>query len=446
MTKKLVRFIGIVAIVTLIGGLLGVSHPAPIIIGFVGPLSGPGAAEAGMEMMNAVEMAVEEINAAGGVLGKQLELITMDTSFDPAIGWMAMDYLADAGAVGVVGEFHSAVAQAEIEVANQRKLPFIISGAWADVLTAKQYPYVFRIAPAVSLFYTKVADWIKAIGFKNVVAIVENTDWGLDVNQIMGKILPRKGINYQSVIVERTVTDFTPQLRRFKAMVPHPDLLIDIFTGTGEYLIVKQACELGLKPPETMIFAVGTSALYPEFWETVGKCGVGVITKTAYHPDAFDTPAQREFSDKFKERTGKPSTLAAMEAYDSVYVLVKAIEKAGSTDPDKIVDALEKIEYEGVLGKIYFSTERKPAYMYHQWPDIKAILIKYTEEKQRPGEATVIYPLSHREYYQYSFGINFRFLPDSVYFGGNQQVTTVEAVSKVFLDRVLWRYEGHGAY
>ncbi|NIN70146.1 MAG: ABC transporter substrate-binding protein, partial [Anaerolineae bacterium] len=234
-----------------------------------------------------------------------------DTRGLPEEGTAAMNRLADAGAVGVVGEFHSAVAKAEIEVANDRKLPLIISEAWADVITARQYPYVFRIAPANSLFYFKVANWIKSIGAKNIVAIVENTDWGLDVDSVFKESLPGKNniegetISYMSIVAERTVTDFTPQLLTFKAMRPRPDLVMDIFTGTGEYLIVKQAAELGLATTrETAIFPVGTSALYPEFWETVGEYGVFSVTKTGYHPLLGVTPAIKEFIAKFEAKTG----------------------------------------------------------------------------------------------------------------------------------------------
>ncbi|NIO06696.1 MAG: ABC transporter substrate-binding protein, partial [Deltaproteobacteria bacterium] len=285
--KKVLVIIGALLLVVLMGGPLGWTQE-PIVIGGVAPLSAPGAAESGAEMKIAMEMAAAEI---GKLLGRPIKLQVEDTRGLPEEGTAAMNRLADAGAVGVVGEFHSAVAKAEIEVANDRKFPLIVSEAWADVITGRQYPYVFRIAPANSLFYTKVANWVKSIGAKNVVAIVENTDWGLGVDSVFKAGLPGQKniegetISYTSIVAERTVTDFTPQLLTFKAMRPRPDMVMDIFTGTGEYLIVKQAAELGLATTrETAIFPVGTSALYPEYWETVGEYGVFSITKTGYHP------------------------------------------------------------------------------------------------------------------------------------------------------------------
>ncbi len=393
--KKFLTSIGIVLLAIFIGGPSTWAQE-PIIIGGVGPLSSPGAAESGKEMRTAMQMAVKEV---GTLLGKPVKLQFEDTRGLPEEGSSAMNRLADAGAVGVVGEFHSSVAKAETEVANQRKLPFIISEAWADDLTAKQYPYVFRIAPANSLFYTKVADWIKAIGSRNIVAIVENSDWGLGVDRVLkenlvgAKNIDGENISYTSIVADRTVADFTPQLLTFKAMRPLPDLVIDAFTGTGEYLIVKQAADVGLATtPQTAMFAVGTDALYPEYWQTVGAAGVFSITKTGYHPALGVTPAVEAFIAKFKAKTGKLPTFAAMEAYDSIHVMAKAIEAAGSTKPDAIVTELEKIRYKGVLGTIYFSSDRKPAYMYHEWPGAKAVIVQYTEQGQKYTDAQLLWP------------------------------------------------------
>jgi branched-chain amino acid transport system substrate-binding protein len=393
--KKISIRLGIVLLAALLSGSFGWAQEH-IVIGAVAPLSAPGAAESGAEMKIAMEMAVSEI---GKILGKPIKLQVEDTRGLPEEGTAAMNRLADAGAVGVVGEFHSAVAKAEIEVANEREVPLIIAEAWADVITAKQYPFVFRIAPANSLFYTKVADWVKSIGSKNVVAIVENTDWGLGVDSVFkasfagGSNIAGEPISYTSIVAERTVTDFTPQLLMFKSMRPRPDLVMDIFTGTGEYLIVKQAAELGLATSrETAIFPVGTSALYPEYWETVGQYGVFSITKTGYHPLLGVTPAITKFTTKFEKETGKTPTFAAMEAYDSIYVMAKAIEMAKSTDANAVVGALEKIKYDGVLGAIWFSQERKPDYMYHQWPGAKAVIIQYTDKDQKYTDAQLLWP------------------------------------------------------
>jgi branched-chain amino acid transport system substrate-binding protein len=366
-------------------------------IGGVGPLSAPGSFESGKEMKMAMEMAVEEINAAGGVLGKKVELIFGDTQGLPEKGVAVMERLIEKDRVAaVVGEFHSSVAKAEIEIANRLKVPIIIAEAWADVITEKQYRYVFRIAPANSLFYAKIADWIIASGFRNVVMITENTDYGIGVERVVGEALKKAGIPASSFTAERTVQDFTPQLLRFKISKPRPDLLFGIFTGAGELLMVKQAHEIGFAPSkETAMFAVGTDALHQEFWEVTGDAGRYTLTKSGYYPGIKFTEKTDPFIEDFKKRFNREPTFAAMEAYEAVNLVADAVARAGSADPEAIVDALETADWTGLRGKITFSTEREPAWMYHQWDGTPSFVIQYTEKGQPYTEASLLWPAGY---------------------------------------------------
>lgn len=363
-------------------------------IGGVGPLSAPGSFESGKEMKMAMEQAIEEINGAGGVLGKKVALVFEDTQGLPEKGTAAMERLVEKHkAVAVVGEFHSSVAKAEIEVANRLKVPLIIAEAWADVITARQYKYVFRIAPANSLFYSKIADWIQAAGFKNVVMITENSDYGIGVERVVREQLKTAGINITSITAERTIQDFTPQLLRFKLATPRPDLLFGIFTGAGELLMVKQAHEIGFAPTkETAMFAVGTDALHKEFWEITGQSGQYILTKTGYYPGIKFTEKTEPFIKSFKKKYNREPTFAAMESYEAVYLVADAIQRAGSTDPDALVAALEKTRFTGLRGVISFSLDREPAYMYHQWPGTPSFVIQYTEVDQPYTDALLLWP------------------------------------------------------
>ena len=103
-------------------------------------------------MLAAALLAVDEVNAVGGVLGRDIELVIRDTAADPDTGVTAMeDLIVDQGVVAVLGEVHSSVAVAEIEVAHREGIPFLVADAWADEITAAGYAEVFRIAPVNSL-------------------------------------------------------------------------------------------------------------------------------------------------------------------------------------------------------------------------------------------------------------------------------------------------------
>src|SRR5258708_24007047 len=151
----------------------------PIKVGWVGPLSPPGGYAEGALMKQAAELAAEEINAKGGVLGRPIQVIFQDTRGQPEEGTAAAERLISQDkVVAITGEFHSSVFLAEMEVAHNAGIPIIAVDVWALKITAKGYPEVFRVAPNQALIAGKYPDWIAAAGFKNVAFIYEKTDSG----------------------------------------------------------------------------------------------------------------------------------------------------------------------------------------------------------------------------------------------------------------------------
>jgi branched-chain amino acid transport system substrate-binding protein len=367
---------------------------AQIKIGGVTPLSPPGGVENGRVMQQAMELAISEINTAGGLLGQKVELVMGDTAGLPEKGTALMERLITRDkVVAVAGENHSSVALAEIEVAHRYGVPFVVCEAWSDDITGKQYPEVFRITVANSLVYAIVSDWIKEVGFKHVAVIAENSDWGLGTIKIFNEKMKQLGITVTSFSAERTVTDFTPQLLKLKNMSPPPDLLINAFTGTGEFLMVKQAHELGFSPSkQTAHFAGGTEATEPDFWKAVGKAGVHVIINPTGLPGLPNTPASARFTKAFRAKHNHEPSSVAMAGYDGIMLIAEAIKAAKSADPKRITAALQDIRWEGTRGTISFSKEKSPAWMFQQWPEPPVFVIQYTKEGQPPTEGAILWP------------------------------------------------------
>lgn len=367
---------------------------AQIKIGGVTALSAPGAVESGRAMQQGMEIAVQELNAMGGVLGQKVELVMGDTAGLPEKGTAVMERLIGKDkVVAVTGEVHSSVALAEIEVTHRYGVPIVIGEAWSDDITARQYPEVFRITVANSLVYAIAVDWIKAVGFKHVAVIGENSDWGLGVVKIFNDKLSALGIKVTSFNAERTVQDFTPQLLKLKNASPRPDLLINGFTGTGEYLMVKQAYELGLAPTRgTALFAAGVEATVPDFWKAVGKAGVYTIVNPAGLSGIPKTPVSDRFAKTFKAKHQRDPDVVAMEGYDGIVLIAEAIRAAKSTDPKKIEAALRAIKWEGTRGTIWFSRDKSPTWMYQQWPEVPVFVIQYTKEGQEVTQGAILWP------------------------------------------------------
>jgi branched-chain amino acid transport system substrate-binding protein len=345
-------------------------------------------------MQQAMELAIAEINAAGGLLGQKVELVMGDTAGLPEKGTAVMERLITRDkVVAVAGENHSSVALAEIEVAHRYGVPFIVCEAWSDDITGRQYPEVFRITVANSLVYAIVTDWIKAVGFKHVAVIAENSDWGLGTIKIFNEKLKQLGIAVTSFSAERTVTDFTPQLLKLKNMSPTPDLLINAFTGTGEYLMVKQAYELGFSPSkQTAHFAGGTEATEPDFWKAVGKAGVHVIINPTGLPGLPNTPASARFTKAFQAKHNSEPSSVAMAGYDGIMLIAEAIKAAKSAEPKAIAAALRELRWEGTRGTIAFSKDKSPAWMFQQWAEPPVFVIQYTQEGQSPTKGAILWP------------------------------------------------------
>ncbi len=372
-------------------------------IGIVAPLSAPGGVETGQAVVDGARIAAEEINAAGGVLGKKLELVIGDTSGQPEKGTTVMERLITRDkVVAVAGEAHSSVALAEIEVAHRHNIPIVIAEAWSDSITEKGYPEVFRLTVSNSLIYSKAASWIKDAGFKHVAVIGENSDWGLGVIQVFKDNLVQAGVKVTAMSAERTVTDFTPQLMQLKSLQPPVDFLVDGFTGTGELLMIKQAHQIGFAPSKnTAVLGAGMDTLYPNFWDTVGQAGVYVLSNPAGLPGIPKTSVSEKFGQAFKAKFNREPDAVAMEGYDCVMVLAKAIGEKKSTAGKDIIVGLEAIQWEGTRGTVKFSTEKNPPWAYHMWMDVPVFIIQYTEFKQDPSKAAILWPDRHATVKEY---------------------------------------------
>lgn len=366
----------------------------PIRIGWVGPLSPPGGYAEGTNMKNAAALAVEQINAKGGVLGRPVEVSYADTRGMPAEGRTAAERLVQENkVVAVFGEFHSPVALAEIEVFHRYGTPFMACDVWSDEITAKGYPEVFRNAPAVSLIDVAIGRWMAAAGFKNVAIIAEKDDVGLASRTIAQQQLKKAGVKYTAVDADPNLTDFTAQILRFKSATPAYDFFISFFAEAGAYPMIRQAHDLGFAPTaECGIYNSGGESVDPTFWQNVGPAGQYLVTENVGLPKNAWNDKTKAFVAEYHKRYNADPSGAVMESYDGAGLLFDAIQRAGSTDPKAIIHALETTNYSGVRGQYSFSTSHDPAWHYHQFLNAPLTLIQYTAVNQGQADAPIVWP------------------------------------------------------
>lgn len=367
-------------------------------VGGFGPLSAPGNYQAGTEMMQAAKMAVEEVNQAGGVLGKQVDLIFGDSEGLPERATAITERLITQNkVVGLTGEYHSGEGLAEMAVAHKYGIPTVFAEVWANEVTASGYPEMFRIAPSIEYYSRISSNYMVQAGWKKIVFLAEDTDYGHLQTDEWTKQLGEQGVtDVQSIFADPATEDFTPILQRIQQ--DPPDLLAIAVTGVGTGRIVRQACDLGLAPnPKTAVYAA--DAQYPEYWENTGECGKYAVFTYVGLPESLWNEKTKAFMANYESIYKHQPGAHAMEAYDAMYVLLEAIERAGSTEPQAIIDGLEATQYKGVLGDIWFEyTSKNPVpagvqdWMWHQWPTPNVFILQYTELGQSVGEANVVFP------------------------------------------------------
>lgn len=384
------------------------STPAPaaeaetIRIGGIGPLSAPGSVVGGIAMQFAMNLAVKDINEQGGVLGKPIELIFADTEGLPERGTAVAERLINENkVVAITGEYHSAVGLTVLEVAHKYGLPVVFSETWSDKITASGYPEVFRIAPASSMNSRAVMDWFKAVGVKRLVIIAENTDYGTGQAESDKEFAEGLGMTVEDTIfVELGTEDFRPILSRIKAMSPPPDAIRMAVTGETSYNVEQQMAELGIAPSAKTIGTANQVAIQPEFWQSVPNGAYYVFSLVGLPPSLYNDTT-RHVAEEYQAAFNTEPASYVLEAYDSVWILADAIERAGTTESQALIAALEDTDIVLSQGHYWFKYTSKnplpadgsvPEYMWHQWPDPAVLLLQYFEPGQDWKDAAVVWP------------------------------------------------------
>ena len=355
--KKINMFV--VGAMMLIGGCGKsgeVAKPETIKIGGMAPLTGA-LAIYGVTTTNGAELAVKEINENGGILGKKIEYIMLDTKGDSTEAVMAYNKLVDEKVAGIIGEITSKPTLAVAEVAVQDNMPLITpTGTQVDITEAG--PNVFRVC-FTNPYQGKVLAITskERLGADTVAVMLNNSsDYSDGITKAFIEESEKLGMKVMGVEgYSDGDKDFRPQLTKLAAMNPDVVLIPEYYEQAA--LIATQAREVGVKS----IF-VGSDG-WDGIDKTLDKSSYSAI-ENSYFTNHFSMEDQSEkiqnflkdYREIYKE---DPSAFSAL-GYDAIYMMKSAIEKAGTTDKQKIVDALKGIEYDGVTGYLTFDDHNNP--------------------------------------------------------------------------------------
>lgn len=384
----------------------------PVIVGVPTSLYTP----FGREGLKAVKMAVEEINANGGVMvgneKRPFKVVVSDTRggepgtpvHDALMAYEKLLTKEKPDAI-VIGAFRSEVLIASMDLVAKYKIPHLGTIAQSPKFQAQfktdpaKYKYLFRVTtdalvPASYLAHT--LDKLKAdFGLNNVYIIYQDTLWAQALAGFMKKHCANNGwteVGYDPYAAG--ANDFSPALSNAKEGNAQVIAMIwDVPMGAGvfakQYVAMKvPALLIGFIPPIAAPMAVQTVGPEVEYSLSVEfPAGASLALKKM--------PSTGAFLNKFKQKYGALPEAAAVNssAYDSVYILAAAIEKAGSLDPDELVAALEKTDYKGASGRIRFN-ENHIAIFGEKDANETGVAVVFQWQKDKAGnlERVPVYP------------------------------------------------------
>ncbi|MEY4345178.1 MAG: hypothetical protein RL032_1010 [Pseudomonadota bacterium] len=335
------------------------AQPAkPVRIGLIGPFTGA-SADFGLPMRNGAQLAVDEINASGGYMGRQIELAIKDDMASPDAGLQLSKELVQEGVVATIGFCNTGVAMKSLEVYQQAKLPLLVSCATGTPITAK-YPaaesFIFRTSARDGIQAPFVVDDIVSRGWNKVAIFADKTGYGEAGLQDVVRALEAKGVKPAYVArFDLGVKDLTNELKEAKAA--GANVIFSYTVGPENAVIANGRQALGWK-----VTQVGAWTLsFPFFIDGAKQAAEGALMAQTFVAEpsnerrvAFLSAYARKFGTK---KIAVP--MAAAQAYDTVYLLTYAILslRNGDLSGPSIKNALENLPraYYGVV-----STHERP--------------------------------------------------------------------------------------
>jgi branched-chain amino acid transport system substrate-binding protein len=328
----------------------GCGEPKPITIGALVPDTGP-ANTYGRSVRHGIELAVEEVNAAGGVDGRRELLIEFrDTQTDPDAATQAFNELAALGVPAIIGPGASNVALELVDDASSKQVVLVSPSASNPRLTQEGGQWFFRVYPSDVVEGARMADFCRQQAWSQVGIVASLNPHGQDIADIftnrfeagVREVVFREDVN---VIGEEQISQILGQIRKTQ-----PEALY-VATFQDEFAALIQ----GLAELEQRPVVLGTSAITEKVIALAGDGAEGIVFPQLFCGDCTDDPTILEFVEDYQAKFGEQPDTYAAHAYDAVKVVVQAMEAVPVVSSDEVKSQLTRLEYEGVTGKIDFN-------------------------------------------------------------------------------------------
>ena len=327
----------------------------PIKIGVTQPLTGAFAAS-GNYVTEGAKIAADQINAAGGVLGRKIELVIEDNKSNPTEAVATAEKLIGKDKVPVMmGAWSSTLTLAIMPKLMEYEVPMLVETSSSGKITTAGNPWIFRISPTSEMEARAFGPMVKSIGIQKADFLSTNNDFGLGAAKEFSELLKKQGVKIGVMeTMDPKATDFSAQLAKIKAS--GSDTLIVTTAVEQITLILKQAKEQQVK---ARIITTGGSNSPDQLIEQAGDAANGslhLVFFTPWFPEAVKNPdLAKKFVAEWNARKHPVGGLTeGFRGWDGINTIVTAIKAAGKADPKAIQKALWNVKVKGINGDIAF--------------------------------------------------------------------------------------------
>ncbi|WP_433995781.1 ABC transporter substrate-binding protein [Bradyrhizobium diazoefficiens] len=350
-----------------VGAVIAASGAAlaadPIKIGVIAEAQ----AIAGASIPQAAQLAADEINAKGGVDGRKIEIISYDNHSSSADSVRAFQRAVNEDKVNaVIASYISEVVLALEPWASRLKTPFVTPGAASNEISKSVHAdyernkytfhgYLTSAALALSVCDAAKDLLVDKMHMKSAVIMSEDAAWTKPLDVGYEECLPKIGLKVLDHIrFSPDTTDFTPIFNKIEGA--KPDVIITGISHVG----VQPTVQWKNQQVPIPMFGISSQATNETFGKDTNQAAEGVLYQGVSGPGVAVTPKSVPFAENFKKKFGNYPSYAGYTAYDEVYYIADAVKRAGSTDADKLVTALEGTDWEGTIGRVQFYGKDDP--------------------------------------------------------------------------------------
>ena len=375
MTRWMRSFIGCGVALAFLGGIGAPTEAqAPIKIGASLSLTGSYAA-LGNNQQRGYQLCAKQFNEKGGILGRKIEFVLYDDQSQPATGVRLYEKLITQDKVDLVmGPYSSAITEAVANVTEKYKMPMVAPMASTTSIFRKGRKYIFMVQSGAEVYLEGLIDTAAKRGLKTIAFVNEDTLFPKATVQGSVELAKKKGLTV--VFTEaypKGHTDFSALLTKIRSV--NPDVLGAATYFDDAVAITRQMRELNVNPK---MYGVTVGGDLPKFHEQLGKNAEFVYGATQWEPE-LPYPGAKEFNESHKkEFPGADLSYHSAGGYGGCQVLVEAVRKAGSLDPDKIRAAILSMDFNTVYGG--FKVDEGGFQISHkmvmfQWHDAKKVIV-----------------------------------------------------------------------